>query len=599
MLGGALALGLATPAFALAPPPEPTTSARAAAATFTPDLQTEIQIGDRSRPSDFVSSPDGAWGYVTADELNEFIIINMAQREITQRITLPSVGGEYIRVTTDGARAYFALTDSWASTGVGVMDLTDGTLVDTFTNVPENIQEIVVSADSKSVYILGLRGELYHLDAATGEVLGRFDVPGNNAYALALIKNDTQLLAGAGDTVLTLDVEGLTEVTRTVLPNMNSVASLHIDQADERVYFADAAGNTLGVFNPETGDVEARASVGSPMHQVVGFDSLNRAFGNVPYWDMIMAADFTTGKRSESFRETPTAPFSLSKNPVTGELLSANGGWSNSTKGSTVTIVHTPQVSDPQNVRISAIGEAVRFETDAVGIKRGHGGGIAWQSSTDGKNWEDIEAATGERLDIVASPETLATQYRVRWADDFWGQQGASQPARIVAQGPEITFEGPLDEGTVGEEYPETVITATGQDDLSWSLVDTLDVVGLPEGIDLDKETGTLSGTPATAGTYTFTVRVTDVFGTDSRGYELKVVDAEQPVIPVPPTGPTDPTDPTDPVTPPTDSGKGAGGILSETGGVSPLMLALIAAGIIAAGGTGVLFARHRRGAAN
>lgn len=105
ILGGALAIGLAAPAMALDRPAEPaetSAAARSGSTTFTPDLQTEIHIGDGVRPSGFVASPDGLWGYVTADELNEFIIVDMQQRAMTQRIPFEGAGSQYVRVTADG-----------------------------------------------------------------------------------------------------------------------------------------------------------------------------------------------------------------------------------------------------------------------------------------------------------------------------------------------------------------------------------------------------------------------------------------------------------------------------------------------------------------
>ncbi len=99
-VGGALALGLVTPAFALDAPVEPAEmpSARTASTAFTPDLQTEIHIADDSMPNDFVSSADGTTGYVTSRGLNEFTIIDMQTRTVSARIATPGTGGDDIRL---------------------------------------------------------------------------------------------------------------------------------------------------------------------------------------------------------------------------------------------------------------------------------------------------------------------------------------------------------------------------------------------------------------------------------------------------------------------------------------------------------------------
>ncbi len=603
ILGVALVFSAALPATAIDRPadddgPVATQPRTAGTPTFTPDLQTDIHIGDEVQPSDFVSSPDGKWGYVVARELQEFVVINMSTREVEKRIAIPTEGGAFIRVSADGTRAYFALQQQYTSVGIGVIDLTAGTYVTTLASTPDNIQEIVVAQDGSTLHVLNLDGDVVRLDATTGAELAHTKLPGTNFYGLARIDDGNTVLVGRGTTVYRLDPTTLAELSSFTVPGVNAVAHFRVDTTDERVYFTDAQGSGLGVFNPKTGDLTSLVSVGNVMDEVIGFDDLNRSFGNVPYWDYLMAADHATGKRSESVRVMPDAPFSMSKNPVTRDLLSANGGWSNAEKGSTVSIVNAPSVSDPNDAAVTRVGDSVRFETEAVGIKRGHGGGIIWQSSPDGETWTDLEGETFEQLDVVADADTVKLEYRVRYYDDFWGQRGASAGARITAPAPKITFDAPLKDGIVGEAYPATQFTATGQDDLAWETPQATKatVSGLPDGMTFDLADATLSGTPTEAGTYTFVVRVTDAFGEDSREYSLTVTDDEDP------TGPTTP--PTDPGTPPTgptgpnaggESGKGS---LSDTGGVSPLLLSLIAAGIVAAGGAGIVFARRGRGRA-
>ena len=143
ILGSALALGFASPALALETPREPAAieaSERAAQTTFTPDLQTEIEIGDESRPSDFIASADGAWGFAAGDELSELVIIDMAARAVADRIPFPGEGAEYVRLSPDGSLAYFAISTNDLTTGIGVVDLTTRTLIDVFTTVPNDIQ---------------------------------------------------------------------------------------------------------------------------------------------------------------------------------------------------------------------------------------------------------------------------------------------------------------------------------------------------------------------------------------------------------------------------------------------------------------------------
>jgi large repetitive protein len=66
-----------------------------------------------------------------------------------------------------------------------------------------------------------------------------------------------------------------------------------------------------------------------------------------------------------------------------------------------------------------------------------------------------------------------------------------------------------LPAGALGTSYSATIITVGGTSPYTYSLVSGT----LPSGIALNASTGVLSGTPAAAGTSTFTVRSTDIHG--------------------------------------------------------------------------------------
>ena len=67
---------------------------------------------------------------------------------------------------------------------------------------------------------------------------------------------------------------------------------------------------------------------------------------------------------------------------------------------------------------------------------------------------------------------------------------------------PKITTDSPLPEGTVGKSYTAT-LEATGNN-ITWSASGLPD--GLPDGLTLNESTGTISGTPTTADTYTLSL---------------------------------------------------------------------------------------------
>jgi hypothetical protein len=89
---------------------------------------------------------------------------------------------------------------------------------------------------------------------------------------------------------------------------------------------------------------------------------------------------------------------------------------------------------------------------------------------------------------------------------------------KIVA-GPTVTTSS-LAGGKVGKSYSETLAVSGGVAPYTWAVSSG----SLPNGLTLNAATGVISGTPAKAGTYSFSVRVTDVLGAVSPTKSLSIV---------------------------------------------------------------------------
>ena len=191
--------------------------------------------------------------------------------------------------------------------------------------------------------------------------------------------------------------------------------------------------------------------------------------------------------------------------------------------GSGVSGSGTPTVTVSNNAIVRANGGIANNSSTSIQYGSGNeeNGGIVFDGSIgtvygDVTLQEDLEIGTDETLTIPegASLDTNGKTITVESGGKLEGEPTGSGTVKIA---PTITTES-LPGGTVGEPYTETILAATGDASITWSVSNG----SLPAGLSLSKD-GKITGTPTTEGTSTFTVTATNNIGSDSREFTLKI----------------------------------------------------------------------------
>jgi hypothetical protein len=144
-------------------------------------------------------------------------------------------------------------------------------------------------------------------------------------------------------------------------------------------------------------------------------------------------------------------------------------------------------------------------------------------SLPDGLN---LDANTGQ---ITGTPSAEGTfNFDITSTDDN-GCEGTTSYS-ITMNCPAITVNpATLPDGTIGAAYDETVSGSGGTAPYTFEVTSGT----LPDGLDLDENTGQITGTPTALGTFNFDITATDNFGcSGTRSYEVDIICPEIIVLP-------------------------------------------------------------------
>ena len=129
---------------------------------------------------------------------------------------------------------------------------------------------------------------------------------------------------------------------------------------------------------------------------------------------------------------------------------------------------------------------------------------------------ENLEIGEGESLTLDGGASLDAGNHNVIVDGGTLDEKLKESLGDKVKYAPAITTTS-LSDGEVGTAYSQK-LEATGDPTITWSVTSG----SLPDGLSLNSD-GTITGTPTTAGQFTFTATATNSAGSDSKEYELTI----------------------------------------------------------------------------
>ena len=221
--------------------------------------------------------------------------------------------------------------------------------------------------------------------------------------------------------------------------------------------------------------------------------------------------------------ETSSASLTVDGGSLTATADSRNVSGIRLRLGTSGTSDDTPTVTVSNNAIVRANGSAGGITSNSsTGVQYGTGGketgGIIW-NGTEGTVYgnvtlqKDLTIGEGESLTLAENASLSAGSHNVIVDGGTLGE--GFNLGDSVKYTPTITTNS-LPGGSVGTDYSQP-LTADGSGTITWSLAEGS---SLPDGLSLNCD-GTITGTPTTAGTYSFTVTATNDYGSDSKEFTL------------------------------------------------------------------------------
>ncbi|MCL5667139.1 MAG: putative Ig domain-containing protein [Patescibacteria group bacterium] len=299
-----------------------------------------------------------------------------------------------------------------------------------------------------------------NINSSTGAITGTPTTAGSYSFAIKVADAANPSVSATKNFTLVIDASGTASITTASLPNGK------VGTAYSQTLQASGITGTK-VWTVSTGTLPAGLNINSSTGAITGTPT-------------------TAGSYSFAIKVADAANPSVSATKNFTLVIDASGTAS-------ITTASLPN---------GKVGTAYSQTLQASGIT----GTKVWTVSTGtlpaGLN---INSSTGA---ITGTPTTAGSySFTVEVTD---GTNTASRNFTVIISSAataqaSITTSSLLD-GTVGTAYSQTLAATGISGDKVWSM----EVGELPGGLELDSETGVISGTPTESGSYTFTVQVAD-----------------------------------------------------------------------------------------
>ena len=309
---------------------------------------------------------------------------------------------------------------------------------------------------------------------------------------------------------------------------MYASSGLTYDPTNSRLFATDYANNRVLVFNLSGGisnDMPASYVLGQPNFTTISADQGGTATSSTTMYDPYAIAYNSTHSRLfvDDDDNHRLLLFSLSggitndmpASYVLGQLNFTSTSVNHGSSVSSTTIGYPEELAyDPNNDRLF-VGDNASYQVLVFNLAGGLSNDMpasAVFGTTDFTSSGTCDVSRTEICDAEIGMLYDTSDNRLWMTDD--------SNERVLAWDLVKVSSSSLPSGTVGASYSSTLSAVQNQGTLTWSITSG----SLPAGLSLNVGTGVISGTPAAAGTSSFTVEATDDLSspqtfTDQRPY--------------------------------------------------------------------------------